>query len=130
MTTYKTIPVDRGALAEIWIQDHVETGESKEMAQIIKRHPEVIDRVRILEQKLGRTFFAPNYIPEWAHTSRDPKSGKSICFIDDMVKYRPTKTMTKSTHSPMTTRDVCRNAYVVFERTTMTPNSERADNDE
>ena len=59
----------------------------KEMAQIIKRHPEVIERVRSLEQKLGRTFFAPNYIPEWAHSSRDPKTGKTICFIDDVVKY-------------------------------------------
>ena len=57
------------------------------MAQIIKRHPEVIERVRSLEQKLGRTFFASNYIPEGAHSSRDPKTGKTICFIDDVVKY-------------------------------------------
>lgn len=32
--------------------------------QIMERFPDVIDKVRRLEEKLGRSFFPPNYIPD------------------------------------------------------------------
>ena len=81
-----------------------------DIRQIIERFPEVIDRVRRLEEKLNRSFFPPNYIPD-AHCSRfqeheievkkiikDPMFGEREVvvkkkktswypMIDDVVKY-------------------------------------------
>lgn len=81
-----------------------------DIKQIIKRFPEVIDRVRNLEEKLGRSFFPPNYIPdrycsqfqeneiEVTKVINDPLFGKREVtvtkkktswypMIDDVVKY-------------------------------------------
>jgi 3'-phosphoadenosine 5'-phosphosulfate sulfotransferase (PAPS reductase)/FAD synthetase len=81
-----------------------------DMKSIIMQFPEVIDEVRELEQKLGRSFFPPNYIPD-RYCSRhqeheievtkeidDPMFGKREVtvkkkktswypMIDDVVKY-------------------------------------------
>ena len=39
------------------------------------------------EEKVGRTFFAPNYIPQKYHTGRDTVSGKTICTASDVIRY-------------------------------------------
>jgi 3'-phosphoadenosine 5'-phosphosulfate sulfotransferase (PAPS reductase)/FAD synthetase len=49
--------------------------------------PEVWDQIEKLEEISGRTFFPPKYIPQWAMTSKDPKTGKKICFAKDVRKY-------------------------------------------
>lgn len=53
----------------------------KEMKQIIKVYPERIDEIREAENKVGKSFFPPSYIPKWAC-----KNGK-FPMIDDVVKY-------------------------------------------
>lgn len=58
-----------------------------EMRQIIKQFPEVIDKIKFIENKIGRSFFPPNYIPHRFTTGRDTKSGKSFPWVSDVVKY-------------------------------------------
>jgi 3'-phosphoadenosine 5'-phosphosulfate sulfotransferase (PAPS reductase)/FAD synthetase len=58
-----------------------------ELRTIIKRFPYVIDNIRRIETKLGRTFFPVDKIPERYRTGYDEKSGKRIAFIDDIIKY-------------------------------------------
>lgn len=58
-----------------------------EIKLIVDYFPETIDKVRDAEAEVKGTFFAPDYIPKRYHTGFDPKSGKTICTIDDVVKY-------------------------------------------
>jgi 3'-phosphoadenosine 5'-phosphosulfate sulfotransferase (PAPS reductase)/FAD synthetase len=44
-------------------------------------------RIYRLESLCGRTFFPPNYIPKRFHTGKDPKSGKTFCWADDVFSY-------------------------------------------
>ena len=58
-----------------------------EMRSIIRQFPEVIEKLANLENTLGRTFFPPNYIPDWACTRTDEATGKKIPTIADVVLY-------------------------------------------
>lgn len=58
----------------------------KEMKNIIKNRPDIIDKIRKLEKDVGNSFFKYNYIPEYACTGRSPK-GIKFPWIDDVVKY-------------------------------------------
>jgi len=57
-----------------------------EMRQIIKQFPEVIENIREIERKVGRSFFPPNYIPDRFCSGRD-KNNIPYPVIEDIVKY-------------------------------------------
>ena len=57
-----------------------------EMKQLIKNRPDVINKVRRLEEKTGTSFFPPRYIPKWACTGVS-KNGAKFPTVDDVVKY-------------------------------------------
>jgi hypothetical protein len=59
----------------------------REMRNIIKNFPEVIENIRRIEIKTGRTFFPPNYIPSRFCTRRDEKTGVMCPTVDDVVNY-------------------------------------------
>mgnify|MGYP001198584673 FL=1 len=50
--------------------------------------PELWDRIVTLEQRAGRSFFYPKFIPARFHTGWDPKSGKSFPTAMDVRQYR------------------------------------------
>lgn len=61
-----------------------------EIKIIIERYPNYIDKIRCLEKAIGRSFFPPLYIPEWACTGKSKKkTGENMKFpwIDDVVRY-------------------------------------------
>ena len=58
-----------------------------DLREIIKRFPDIIEKVKDLETKVGRTFFPPVKIPERYRTDIDGKSGERIAFIGDIVRY-------------------------------------------
>jgi 3'-phosphoadenosine 5'-phosphosulfate sulfotransferase (PAPS reductase)/FAD synthetase len=57
-----------------------------EIKIIAEKFPDVIDKVRNLEEKLGRTFFPPDRIPARFCSRRDEK-GNPFPTIDDVVNY-------------------------------------------
>ena len=57
----------------------------REMRNIIKDKPEVIKKILDLEANVGRSFFAPNYIPPRACTG--DSDGKPFPWVPDVVKY-------------------------------------------
>lgn len=65
-------------------------GELKEM---IDHHPKYVFRLIDAENKAnqaiprGATFFAPDFIPAYRHSKTDPKTGKSICTVPDVIRY-------------------------------------------
>ncbi|MCH8035298.1 MAG: phosphoadenosine phosphosulfate reductase family protein [Bacteroidetes bacterium] len=59
----------------------------KELLNMIRYFPEVKEKIKNLEDKLGRSFFPPNYIPERFQTGYDPKSGKNFPKADDVFDY-------------------------------------------
>lgn len=63
-----------------------------EMELIINSFPETIEKIKEAEYYVDGTFFAPDYIPARYHTGFDDKSGKTICKIEDVVKYITDKT--------------------------------------
>lgn len=74
-----------------------------DVRQIIERFPEVIDRVRRLEEKLGRSFFPPNYIPD-RYCSRFQEHEVEVKkTIDDPIfgKREVTVTKKKTSWYPM-----------------------------
>jgi hypothetical protein len=58
-----------------------------EIKLLIKHFPDRIDYLKKIENDLGRSFFPPNYIPPWAQSGFDQKSGKKFPTINDVVKY-------------------------------------------
>lgn len=57
----------------------------KDMREIVKRFPDVVDRIRELEQKIGRSFFSANYIPD-KHCSQSIEIEKEVTkTIDDSI---------------------------------------------
>ena len=46
---------------------------------------EVIEKIKALENVIGRSFFPPNYIPDWACTG--DSNGKPFPWVDDVVRY-------------------------------------------
>lgn len=59
----------------------------KELHSIIKQSPEHIKKLKEAEKDVAKTFFPPNIIPTRFQTKIDPKSGKSIASVEDVVKY-------------------------------------------
>lgn len=59
----------------------------KEILLISKNQSSYIARLEQAEIEVGRTFFAPNYIPRRAATIVDPSTGKKIPSISDVTKY-------------------------------------------
>ena len=59
----------------------------KEIKAIIKNKPEVIEKIKDLENKVGNSFFDAGYIPKWACTGRNDKTGTKFPLVDDVVKY-------------------------------------------
>lgn len=57
----------------------------KEMINIIKNFPEIIENLKKLEKTAGRSFFPPNYIPNRFCTGGS--NGKKFPWVDDVVKY-------------------------------------------
>ena len=57
----------------------------REMKNIIKYKPRVIEKIIALEEEVGRSFFPPNYIPDYACTG-DSK-GKKFPWVKDVIKY-------------------------------------------
>lgn len=58
----------------------------QELKAMMKRLPEIKERIRELESICGRTFFMPNYIPDRFRTF-DPKSGKRLATSEDVFRY-------------------------------------------
>lgn len=84
----------------------------RELKAMLVTMPEVKDRIRELEQITGRTFFAPDYIPQWAMTSRDPKTGVKICFADEVFDYLEGQTLDQLPLLPIVQ---CMSAYNLCE---------------
>lgn len=57
-----------------------------EIEQISKRFPEIINKVRELENKIGRTFFGVEKIP-FQHRKTSLEDGNRVAFIDNIVNY-------------------------------------------
>lgn len=58
-----------------------------ELKQIFTKYPETIVKIREIEKKIGRSFFSYDFIPHWACSGFDEKSGKKFPWIDDVYKY-------------------------------------------
>jgi 3'-phosphoadenosine 5'-phosphosulfate sulfotransferase (PAPS reductase)/FAD synthetase len=58
-----------------------------EILQIINRYPEAMKEIESGEEKVGRSFFPPDYIPKRFQTGHDEKSGKSFPWSIDVEKY-------------------------------------------
>lgn len=59
----------------------------KELKNIIQQFPDVIEKIKEIEAKVGRTFFPPNYIPDRFCSRRDEKTGVMVPTVEDVVKY-------------------------------------------
>ena len=81
-----------------------------EVRQLVKHFPERISLIRNLENELGRTFFPPGYIPDKACKSVDPKSGRRIAFIDNVVEY-----LTANASSQLYASTSCESIYAICE---------------
>lgn len=64
-----------------------------EILQIINRYPEKIQELKDYENKLGRSFFTPDYIPPWACNGID-SNGKKFPWVLDVEKYVTDKNAT------------------------------------
>lgn len=60
---------------------------NSEIKLIAKLFPEDVDKVRILEKQVGRTFFGSDKIPERFRKSIDEKSQVKIAFVDNIIEY-------------------------------------------
>ena len=58
-----------------------------EVKQMVSETPDYVERLQKAEDEVGRTFFSPDDIPARFRTSTDPKSGKKITTVSDVVKY-------------------------------------------
>jgi len=59
----------------------------QEIKALIRSRPDIIDKIRVLENDVGKTFFGPSYIPKWACTGYNEKTGTKFPTVDDVVKY-------------------------------------------
>jgi len=59
-----------------------------DMLTIIKNFPDQLERLIEAENKVGRTFFPPDYIPKWATKS------KKVVTVEDVIKYLTDKNAT------------------------------------
>ena len=79
-------PLYKMGMKRVGCMPCIMTGHS-EMRQIIKKFPDVIQKIKDIETKVGGSFFPPNYIPDRYQTGFDIKSGKSFPYVEDVVKY-------------------------------------------
>ncbi len=86
-----------------------------EITMIVKGFPEVIDKIRSAENYVEGTFFSPNYIPKRYLTGFDPKSGKKICTIDDVVRYVTDKTAQTDMLEDLGYETKCKSVYNICE---------------
>ena len=82
-----------------------------EIKIIAKKFPEHIQKIRDLENKLGRTYFPANKIPVRFRGDYDPKSGVKIAFIDDVVNYVKTDPNQEELFEPVS----CMSKYNICE---------------
>lgn len=59
----------------------------KEMKSVIRNRPQAIEKVRQFEERVGKTFFGIDFIPEWAMKSVHNETGKKVPYIDDVLRY-------------------------------------------
>ena len=86
-----------------------------ETKNIIDHSPETIDKIRDAEQYVGSTFFRPDYIPKRYHTGYDPKSDKTICSIDDVVRYLMDKNAQTNLIDDLGMGNGCNSVYAICE---------------
>lgn len=86
-----------------------------EMKNIIETSPEAILKVRNAEIEVNGTFFSPDYIPKRYHTGFDEKSGKTICSIDDVVKYLADKNAQIDLIEDLGMGSGCNSVYAICE---------------
>ncbi len=86
-----------------------------EMQNIIEQSPETIVKVREAEKEIKGTFFAPDYIPKRYHRGFDPKSGKTICDIDDVVRYLADKNVQFDLVDDLGMGSGCNSVYAICE---------------
>lgn len=86
-----------------------------EMKNIIENSPATIDKVRNAEANVKGTFFPPDYIPKRYHTGYDPKSGKTICNIDDIVRYLRDKNAQVDLIDDLGMGSGCNSVYAICE---------------
>ena len=58
-----------------------------EINNMMTTNPEYVTRLMDAENRVGRTFFAPEYIPKWASQNKDEKTGKTINTVLDVTNY-------------------------------------------
>lgn len=54
---------------------------------IICNHPEIIEKIKNAEYYTNATFFKPDYVPLRYRRGFDPKSGKKITSVEDVINY-------------------------------------------
>jgi 3'-phosphoadenosine 5'-phosphosulfate sulfotransferase (PAPS reductase)/FAD synthetase len=86
-----------------------------EMEIIVREFPETIDKIRAAELAANGTFFAPDYIPKRYLTGFDPKSGKAICKIDDVVRYIKDRTVQYDMLEDLELERGCASVYNICE---------------
>jgi len=65
-----------------------------ELLEILKRDPELFDRIYEWELEIGSSFFKIDAIPEWARTGVCPRTGKKYTTAMDMKRYLINKNAT------------------------------------
>ena len=66
----------------------------KEVYEIIKRYPERFDEIIEHEKRIGSSFFKIDFVPKWAQTGFDEKSGKKYTTGEDIRMYLERKNQT------------------------------------
>lgn len=85
-----------------------------EIALIVEKFPERIDKIREEEKEMGSTFFPPNYIPaRFCSKTVEAKDGRKVKVptIDDVVKYVKGKKYIGGLFAGAT----CQNPFVICE---------------
>jgi V8-like Glu-specific endopeptidase len=65
-----------------------------EIKNMAKTNPDYIERLKEAENKVGRTFFPPDFIPGWATQNVDQATNKKINTVIDVVNYIDNKNAT------------------------------------
>lgn len=86
-----------------------------ELKMIINNFPKTIDRIRTAEKYVGGTFFAPDKIPLRYRTGLDPKSGKRLATMDDVVKYLADKNAQFDLMYGLGLESKCKSVYSICE---------------
>jgi 3'-phosphoadenosine 5'-phosphosulfate sulfotransferase (PAPS reductase)/FAD synthetase len=63
----------------------------REVFEIIKRYPEKFNEIADHEKRIGSSFFKIDFVPEYARTGFEEKSGKTYTKAEDVKKYLESK---------------------------------------